>query len=502
MKALAILVLAIPLFAQTSPTPAREPESSWAIRGAVLIDGTGGSTTADSTIVGHGRFITCAGNASRCPVPAAAAVLDARGKWIVPGLIDTHVHLRWTEQPEETRRDQTTRLAFGITTTRDAGTSKNLEANLAARTRVDAADVPEPRLVVSGLISTENVQRYGARNVTDLVHVLAALGVDAIKIKQERTDDEIQAIVKEAHRLGLPVFGHTWAEGRSHLDAALTAGIDGLSHMATISAFGQAAGAQRPPSPGGLGRWIWSLDRWQTQDDARLQHIVESAVAQHIWLEPLLVNEVHFTLPYPFDKDQAYLADSPTMKSVVRSWIPFGEQGSLQINRRRSRVDAVYPLICKFVQSFHDRGGVVVTGTDEDPAGPALLKEIQLLNHCGLSPMEAIQAATLRAAAALKRPDFGTLEAGKFADAVVLDADPLLDLANLTRVWRVVKGGHIYDPAALLAPRIAAHRTALRIAYFSWSLGVLGLLSGMGLTAVLIRNRRRAAIRLRDAPQT
>jgi cytosine/adenosine deaminase-related metal-dependent hydrolase len=114
--------------------------------------------------------------------------------------------------------------------------------------------------------------------------------------------------------------------------------------------------------------------------------------------------------------------------------------------------------------------------------GPGLLDEITLLTGCGLSAMAALQAATQRAAAALKLPETGTLEPGKIADLVIVGADPLSNPEHLKRTWRVMKGGYVHDPAALLAPTIESYQAELRkawVARIAAALGVLAVLGGL-----------------------
>jgi cytosine/adenosine deaminase-related metal-dependent hydrolase len=118
--------------------------------------------------------------------------------------------------------------------------------------------------------------------------------------------------------------------------------------------------------------------------------------------------------------------------------------------------------MCEFVKRAHARGVIAVTGTDNEMPGLALLDEVGLLTECGFTPMAALQAATREAAAAVGVHEIGTIEVDMLADLVILDADPLADPANLRRIWRVIKGGHLHDPAALLGPIAADYRHRMR----------------------------------------
>jgi hypothetical protein len=490
------LALMLWLAAPVTPVRAQSADATWVITGATLIDGTGAAPIVDARIVGRGDRIVCAGRAAECAVPDGATMVNAAGKWAIPGLIDTHVHLEWRPHADprtDARTAQLIRFALGITTTRDAGTAGQLERTLAARGRAAAPDVPEPRLVVSGLVSfAEKEPDVPAAAAAADVRRLVGLGVDAIKLKREFSAAALQAITRDAHASGLPVFGHTWGPQGSFLAAALDAGIDGVSHMYSFSEFANRHDPARPPAPEGLAFWVWVEELWHYQDEPRLRALTERLLRQHVWLEPLLVTEKHFTLPYPVPEDVAYLGEVRSAEQILRSWLPIGDSGWRRRRERQQRIEAVYARQCEVVQEFHQRGGLIVTGADESPAGLALLEEVSLLAGCGFTPMAAIQAATRDSAAALGLRDTGTIEPGKRADLVLLAADPLADLANLRHPWRVVKGGHVHDPATLLQPIVSSYARETQQA---WSLraatAALAIAVAAGLFTVLRKTRRR-----------
>jgi amidohydrolase family protein len=475
------------------PAVAQEAGSMWAITGATMIDGTGTSPMEHAVIVGQGERITCAGPPAMCPVGTGAAMMDATGKWILPGLIDTHIHPSWADRPAEADRDQLIRFALGITTTRDAGTPRTLEKNLAARVRANSPAVPQPRLVVSGLVSKDNLHRYGGSDDTALVHNLAALGVDAIKIKDERSDEVLGATIAAAHREHLPIFGHTWW-AQSQLLGTVTAGIDGVSHMAAIAAFARLAGAAQPGPRGGVDYWVSTKEVWNEQDAARQAEAIDLLITHGTWFEPMLASEEHFTLRYPVPAELAYAGDAPTFRSLIRPWIPGGESGWPNVTRRRARIAAAFGPMCDFVRRFHQHGGTIVAGTDNEQPGIALLDEVGNLVRCGLSPIDALRAATRHAAEALNARDRGTIQAGALADFDLLDADPLQDPANLRRVWRVVKGGRVYEPAVLMAPFVDAYRRELRAAYVQAFGSVGAILAGGAVLMISGRSRRRRRV--------
>lgn len=454
------------------PLPAAgQAPHEWAITGVHLIDGTGHAPVPDATITGADDRIVCAGAAAACPIPPGASVIAAPDKWVIPGLIDSHVHL-YREDPETTRRAQLVRFAFGITTVRDAGTSDSLDESLARRSATNLASAPEPRLLVSGLLSERQRKRYGAATTEALVARLAALGVDAIKVKPEGSQfspEEWRAVVDAAHAAHLPIWGHTWNASTSELAEAIDAGIDGVTHAETFLLADHVAGPGTAP-PGSIEAWVQTKDEWLSVDPARIDALVRSVVSRHIWFEPTLVTEKEFTLPYPLAEDIRYLGPVPTLWQWVRPLIPAGDSSLVAVRKRRARITRDYEYDCRLVRSFHDAGGMMIAGTDEETPGRALSDEIEQLHACGLSTVEALQAATSAAARALHTPDRGVIGPGLLADLVILNGEPDGSAVALRRVWRVMKGGQVHDPAVLLAPLVDRYTHDWRRA---WSLRAL-----------------------------
>ena len=478
---LAVLILCTPTVGA-----AQGPGSEWAITGGLLIDGTGAAVVPGAVITGRGEHITCAGLPQACAVPATAAVIDATGKWIIPGLIDTHVHLDWT-RPDNARSAQLVRFALGITTTREAGTVGVLSQNLAHRSVASAPSSAEPRLVVSALASDEHMERFKTRDPAALVRALVNSGADAIKVKREFTAAEWRALVGTAHELGVPVWGHTWTEERSRLGEALAAGIDGVNRHDAFADFDRLDDSDAAPGAEDSEFWVRWQERWHPVTGPRFAETTRALVGQSIWFEPLLSTEKHFTLPYPYPPDHEYLgrdAGVPSLRELVVPWWP--SDGAAAENDCRGRVTRVYTRMCGFVGALAAQGVAFVTGTDRGPVGFALSEEVGLLTECGVTPMAALRAATGQAAVALRRSDIGTLERGKLADLVLLDADPLTAAANLRRIWRVIKGGQAYDPATLLESRRTDYTAQYRQSALRMLVKLVGLTVVVGAAAPFI----------------
>src|SRR3954467_8655144 len=249
-----------------SPPPLQEapaPDPTVAVVGATLGDGTGRGPVANAVTLVRGDRIICAGGAGECLVPPRARVIDARGRWLIPGLIDSHVHLLFLtggSATEELSLDLRDLLAQGVTTVRDMGTNP---AELLARVRtLDAT----PRVYAMQLVAGRRFFFNGfqgirtARGVvfrqppamtmqslgwtpimynrTDdpdsIVAIARQAGAMGLKLYAQLDLESVTKLVAAAHRAGMPVWGHAWVQPASALEQAL-AGQDGVVHAAGLA---------------------------------------------------------------------------------------------------------------------------------------------------------------------------------------------------------------------------------------------------------------------------
>lgn len=462
------------------------------IRGGTLIDGTGRPAVPGAVVVVREGRIACAGPAAECPVEAGAHELDVKGRFLAPGLIDGHVHLHWTTDSAGTRQVEELRFSHGITTVREAGTNRQLEANLTRRARAAEARRAVPRLFVSAVLAPG-----GAAGVDDApaqVRRLAALGVNAIKVKDPLPAAELEAAAAVARELGLPVYGHVWVgEAPAYHQPVAPGAYDGVSHLQSIAPAAIRDQATLPPLPdsaGGLDarrRWIKSL--WLLADDELLTARIRALVERGAWLEPLLIAEEQFVSQHRPARGEAAFGAFPSVRRRLNE-IRLPERSA---EDRRRLIEAIRRSRA-FVLGFHRAGGMLVAGTDNAPIpGIALHHELQALVSTGLTPAEALATATRNAAAALRASDsLGTIEPGKLADLLVLDGDPLADIRNTRRIWRVVKAGVVHTPEVTLA---SLRREARAYGGSGWSRRrlVLAVLLAAALGAGALALVRRGA---------
>lgn len=443
-----------------------------AIVGATVIDGTGRSPLEDATVMIEGDRIVEAGLAATTPVPMGTTTIDGRGKFVTPGLVDMHVHVYTPEKwhPEFF-------LAAGVTTVLDLG--GQLHDVAAYRHAVESGARPGPRILFTGPMLEEGemfagfagfCRRFDSAHTEAEVDALADAGVDGIKLYVTVRPDTARRACARAHARGLPVFMHqhaTWGA-----EAAL-AGVDSVEH---VNVFGQLApqgfSLAEPAklNPFEYGGWLW---RWLGALDPRsdaVHRLYDGLIAAGTALDPTLV--LYAARPGALGDDVGDTSmDDPERtkllprlpaavgKELVGRWAERRAAARGAAEAAKHRMRRAWDNILALVGGFHRAGGMVLAGTDcpnvAIVSGFSLHRELELLVRAGLTPMEAILAATRRPAERLGRRDvFGTIAAGHAADLLLLAADPLADIRNIGRIERVIARGVVYEPDKLLrAPR-------------------------------------------------
>jgi imidazolonepropionase-like amidohydrolase len=398
--------------ADTAAAISPAPSHAIAITGGTILDMTARKPIADGTVVVVDGRITAVGRPGRVAVPRGATIVNAAGKTVMPGLWDMHAHFEQVEWGP-------IYLASGVTTIRDVG--NELEFIVAARDAVAAGKGLGPRMLLAGIIDGPGSNGLGAvraatpeeaRQRVDRYH---DAGFMQIKIYSSVSLDVLRAITAEAHRLGMTVTGHV-PEGMNAF-AAIDAGLDQINHAQYLTAV-----ADSNPEP------------------------LTAALRKHkTVIDPTLA--LYELLARP--TTQPIESFEPGIKKVARELeTPLGGFGSspeVAPMRRRQFDDEV-----ALVGRLHRAGIPVVAGTDQSVPGHSLHRELELYVRAGFSPLEALQAATIVPATAMKTAsDSGTIEPGKLGDLLVLDANPLDDIHNTRRIYRVITGGRVFDPAPL-----------------------------------------------------
>ncbi len=398
-----------------------EAEGSYAIVGARLIDGTGAPPVENATVILRDGRIAAAGHVA---APAGMRVVHADGLSLLPGLWEMHSHYSGVEFGPAL-------LAAGITTARDCG--GELEFLTAVRAKLNHEQGLGPHLLLAGLIDSGGPLAFGNVDAETPAEGIAAvdtyadLRFEQIKVYTQLQPEVLRAVTAEAHRRGMTVTGHVPAA----VDAfeGIADGMDQINHLHFVTR------AMLPPNDPG------PLDL----HSQRAQDLIALLKAKHIVVDPTLGwGEM---AGHPKDVDVAsfepgILAAPFTLAAKFRSLgVPASDRS--EFNARMTKDESV-------IQALYAAGVPIVAGSDTNLLGYGLDRELELYVQAGLSPMAALQSATLVSARAMgMERESGTVELGKRADLVLVRGNPLLHISDLRQVVSVVHEGRLYDSKRL-----------------------------------------------------
>jgi imidazolonepropionase-like amidohydrolase len=405
-----------------------------------VIDGTDSIPRADQTVVVRGHRIAGVGPSRTSTSPAGALVVDGRGKFLIPGLWDMHVHTSIVGG----RALLALYVANGVTGVRDmAGDWTTLTA---WRKEIARGTLVGPRIVASGpyleggdvpiphiLTRTPEEGRAG-------VDSLVRLGVDFVKVHGQLTRETYFAIARRARERGIVFAGHV-SRAVGAADAS-DSGQRSIEHLLAIPAPCTPAESiallPRFPVQGALGRC--------SSED--LAPLYARFVRNHTWVTPTFTAQYEVAIwpghAVPGDSLAHYLPAA--LRSYVAEIFPMPDSippGADSVGR------AMFAKRLRQVATMYHAGVKVLTGTDaplrNSPPGFGLHEELALLVRGGLTPFEALRAATLEPANYfVMRDSVGAIAPGQLADLVLLDANPLKDIGNVRRISAVVANGRLF----------------------------------------------------------
>lgn len=396
--------------------------------GGTLIDVTGKPPITNSVVVIQGDRIIAAGPRAQIKIPAAATIVDTSGKFLLPGLWDMHSHFYQVEFGPAY-------LAAGITTARDVG--NDIEFGTALRDAAKQRQGLGPRMLLAGYIDGKNefhsfdVQVDTPEEARAAVQHYQNAGFEQIKIRDHVKLETLKAITAEAHRLGMTVTGHV-PKGMNALQA-VEAGMDQINHLNYVgSAFFPKADPGQPQV---------SIDLELPDSKYALRFLKEHGTVTDPTVAVLeLMIHPKETPIESFEPGLTKVAPE-LVEQIRKKGGPAGEVEGLRM---------VIETLLKIIGALHKAGIPIVAGTDVGVPGHTLHRELELYVKAGLTPLEAIQAATITPARVMKlENEVGTIEVGKRADVIVLDANPLDNISNIRRVRLVVTQGRLFDSAKL-----------------------------------------------------
>jgi imidazolonepropionase-like amidohydrolase len=403
-----------------------------AISGATLIDGAGGPPVPDATVVVQSGRIVAAGPSLQVSVPKGAEVVNAGGKFLLPGLWDMHAHFNQVEWGP-------IYLAAGATTVRDC--ANEFEFITSVRDAIAAGHGLGPRILAAGLVDGSGPSALGVARVDTLeqsrewVHRYHDAGFQQMKIYGSVKLEQLRAVAEEAHRLGMTVTGHV-PEGLTPFQA-IEAGQDQINHVPYLIMMIPPIAV--PVKFEDFSKAASNLDL-SSPAAARAVQFLQS---HHVVVDPTLSTSELGTATAVNPVSSFEPGVSKIAPELAQ---PLTDLGPPRPQPMVKFMEQLFAKEVAVVGILH-RGGVpIVAGTDQAVPGHSLHREIELYVQAGFTPMEAIQAATIVPARAMRLDkELGTIEAGKLADMILLNGDPLEDIHNIRRVTYVVANGKIYE---------------------------------------------------------
>ena len=446
---------------------ATEELADLAIQNVTVIDAENGVREARTVVVSAGRItaVQAAGE-----TVSAMEVVDGTGQYLIPGLWDFHVHLTYDQRFTEAMPGLF--LNHGITSIRDTGGP--LELVLPAVEAIRAEDVIAPRVFFAGpLMDGEHVV-YDGNNMPLLgignpdpetaranMALLAEAGVDFVKIYEMVTPEVFAVLVEEAQSRGLPMDGHVPLSMQAR---SVGPHVQSLEHLRNIemdctvnpsslvadrrqlltNPDGMAGGALRSQLHG-----RYRIPSVMAYDEAECREVLASMMST-IQVPTLRLNAMALHPPFSRTDWGEVLEKLPT--DAAQDWsAASASRGSMG----GQNTDTTFPDWSLFlVGLMHEAGVPIGAGTDTPigfaAPGYSLHSELEMLVRAGLSPMEALRAATLRPAEFFNlETEMGTIEPGRLADLVLLQGNPLDDITLTRSVQAVVTKGQFLNRSAL-----------------------------------------------------
>lgn len=461
-----LALLLIPVsngYSQPAPKKGQEQKTSEqviSIRNVNVITMTSpGSVLSNATLVIIGNRIESINGT----IPANAKIIEGKGKWLMPGLIDMHVHLPAdvyfgpklpAQLPDfsfDTQDTTTPIIANGVTTVVDLNATME---TFGQKKEIEKGHVIGPRLVLAALINGGSGQGRLANTADEgrmLVRNAKAEGYDLIKVYSKLNVETYAAIVDEANKLGLKTVGH------------IPNAFQGKLEQALVPHFGMVAHAEE---------FSKHSDSLTNEDAIRFAKLTK---ANGTWLSPTLTTMVWITKQ---TRSLESIKNSNTLQYVhpllQSKWLTANNYNKNATPETAAYFDKMVQFHFQLVKAFKQAGVPIVAGTDAGisgvVAGFALHDELELLVQAGLTPEEALNAATLLPAQWLGCDKLvGSVEPGKLADLVLLDENPLTDIRNTRKIAAVFVNGKWLDKAKIrtMLADLAKRNTALRD-MFDW----------------------------------
>ena len=422
-------------------TAARRPGGPLVFHNVNLFDSEAAQLRPGMSVIVSRDRITAVGPDASVKTPAGAEVIDVRGKTLLPGLWDMHVHVGPNDGPLN--------IAAGVTSVRDM--ANDIDALAKLRAAWDAGRAVGPRVIAAGFIDGpgpyQGPTKVLAANVDEglaAVRRYHELGYPQIKLYSSLKPELVKPLAAEARRLGMRVSGHIPAFMTA--EQAVKDGYDEIQHanMLFLNFWADSVPDTRTPARfTAVAEKAAELDLDSPAVRAFLGLLKEHATV----IDPTVaIFESMFT-DRPGQTSKGYAAIADRLPATIRRGFLGGGLPVPEGKDRRYR-DSFQALL-RMVKLLDDDGVRIVAGTD-GLAGFTLHRELELYVEAGLAPARVLQIATLGGARVMKRDaELGSVAVGKQADLLLVEGDPVAHISDIRRATLVVKGGTVYSPAAV-----------------------------------------------------
>jgi imidazolonepropionase-like amidohydrolase len=443
------------------------PPPSLAITHVTLIDATGAAPQPDMTVFIADEQIAAIGRSASMSIPRSTRTVDGTGKFLMPGLVDMHAHLTGASEPSGSREFiLPLMLANGVTTVRDMG--GYLESLVPLRHEIESGKLVAPRIFFAGpyldgkppFFQPSLVVTNAAEAAAD-IHSLTSQGVDFIKVQSNLSRDAYFAIADICRREHLTLVGHV--PDRVTAAEASDAGQRSIEHLTGVL---RACSSEEPvlmrkqfaagPKKGTVGQSVnrelaWQIELLQSYSDERAAALIAKFLRNQTWQVPTLILLRNDAFPTPATDPSRDSRRKYIPRQVLANW----EKGTK--DRDKGATAEEFSLRSRFMEAslrivgkMNAADVPIMAGTDTTAPfvfpGSSLHEELALLVQAGLTPMQVLQAATRRPAEFLgKLQAQGTIEQGKVADLLLLDANPIENIHNTTKIRALILRGKLLD---------------------------------------------------------
>lgn len=382
---------------------------------------------------------------SEIDTPLEVRKINGAGAYAIPGLIDMHCHIKEGTAPLF--------VASGVTTVRNtAGNVLFLEDLIKAE-----GDAPTPRIYTADRMIDGPPGLWGPNSFGNFVtedpeaarrevRRQAEAGANFIKLYGWVSREVLEAVVEEAEKFNLEVSSDLLHSEEVNAIEAAELGVTWFEHAAGFAQAVYPNWHMKAPEE------VWEEIDWENPEEARIARICEQMIEQGAKICPTIVTFDQIDLlPNYWNPNNSVTSFFTKETSFGALWSDLEKHEEAL----KSQLGFYTTFIKKLARTYHELGGTVVAGTDS-PAGVwtyfgmALHRELEIFAEIGFSNLEALQAATIRAAESIGLEKVGSLKESNYADIVLLQDNPLEDISNTQKINCVIKGGRIYNREELM----------------------------------------------------